>query len=133
MVFVAAPALKAQSAGTTADFAVFATTNGCGAVTMSGGGYVDSFNSTAGNYNKTKQTSGALVGSNGNVDLTGGAVVEGSVAVPNITVGSCQAGKPGITLSGGAKVTNGYIQLSSQVVFPNPSPVTPGTKRMSEF
>lgn len=124
--------LPSTAAGATSspssDFAAFATGPGCGAITISGNSYVDSFDSSKGSYSRTKQKSGAVIGTNGNVNLSGQAVVYGSLAALNTAVGICQSGTPGISLSGGAIVTDGYIRLSAPLSFSNPGPVVPGTK-----
>ncbi len=99
------------------DFAVFATARGCSAIKISGNATIDSFDSSAGTYTQTKQLSKGLIGVDGNIDLTGNATVYGSVFALNTTVGKCQNGVPGITLSGKAAATGGYIQLSAPPTF----------------
>ena len=109
------------------DFAVYATGTGCGVVTISGNSYTDSFDSSKGSYSQTKQNSLGVIGANGNVNVSGQSIVNGPIVALNIAAGTCQNGLPGITLSGGAKVTGGYIQLSAPVPFPSPGPAVPGT------
>lgn len=110
------------------DFGVYATGAGCGAITMSGSASVDSFDSSKGTYTQTKQISQGIVGVSGNINLSGSVVINGPIFALNTNVGSCKNGAPGITTSGGAKATGGYIQLSAAPSFPNPAPVTPGTQ-----
>jgi len=110
------------------DFAVYATGTGCGAITMSGTAYVDSFDSSKGTYTQTKQLSQGIVGITGNINLSGSATINGPIFALNTTVGTCKNGTPGITTSAGAKATGGYIRLSAAPAFPAPSPVTPGTQ-----
>ena len=95
------------------DFAVYATGTGCGAITISGNSYIDSFDSSIGSYSQTRQTSAGVIGANGNVNVSGSVIVNGPIVALNTGVGTCQNGTPGITLSGRAKVTGGYIQLSA--------------------
>ena len=110
------------------DFAVYATGTGCGAVNISGNAFVDSFDSSQGTYAQTKQLNKGIVGLNGNISLSGQATVNGPIFATNTSVGSCTNGSPGITLSGKATATGGYFLISPAPSFPNPPPVTPGTK-----
>src|SRR5262249_47194097 len=71
------------------DFAAYATGTGCGALTMSGNAYTDSFDSSKGSYTQTKQLSLGLIGSSGNVNLSGNVTVNGPVFALNTTVGPC--------------------------------------------
>ena len=110
------------------DFGAYATGSGCGALTISGNAYTDSFDSSQGSYSQTVHLSQGLVGSSGNVALNGNVTVNGAIFALNTTVGSCMNGNPGISLSGMANATGGYIQLNAAPVFPNPGPVTPGSQ-----
>jgi hypothetical protein len=110
------------------DFAVYATATGCGAITISGNAYTDSFDSSHGTYAQTKQLSNGHIGVSGNATLNGSATVNGSIFALNTTVGQCRNGTPGITLSGKATATAGYVQLSAVPVFAVPPPVTPGSQ-----
>jgi hypothetical protein len=107
--------------------AVFATANGCGSITGSGGTSVDSFNSTLG-YNSSHVLSGGNVGTNGNVSLSGGSMIYGSAAVDSLTTGNCSSSAvTGDTMNGGAKVTGGLVALNGPVTYPvlpalNPAP-----------
>src|SRR4051812_1114289 len=51
------------------DFGAYATNTRCGALTLSGNSYTDSFDSTKGTYTQTKQLNRGFVGSSGNVTL----------------------------------------------------------------
>jgi hypothetical protein len=110
------------------DFTVYATEAGCGAITMSGNVSTDSFDSRLGPYTQTKQPVKGSVGATGNVELNGDVTVNGFIFGLNITTGQCQNGQPGISLSGKARATGGYLQLSSAPAFPNPPSVTPGSQ-----
>ncbi len=109
------------------DFGVFATGTGCGVITISGNSFTDSFDSSQGSYSQTRLASVGVIGANGNINLSGSAIVNGSVVALNTAVGPCQNGTPGITISNNARVTGGYIKLSAPVPFPSPGPVVPGT------
>lgn len=123
-----APGLSLSQVPSVMDFAVYATGTGCSAITMSNSAYVDSFDSSLGTYTQTKQLSKGIVGVTGNINLSGSATIYGPIFALNTTLGACKNGTPGITISGKAKVTGGYITLNAAPVFPNPAPVTPGSK-----
>jgi hypothetical protein len=58
--------------------------------------------------------------------MSGSVVVNGAVFTLNTTVGSCQNGSPGVTLSGSATAIGGYVQLGGPVTFPPATVVPPG-------
>jgi len=91
-------------------YAGYARNSGCGGITLSGGAYTDSFDSSKGTYNQTKQNTGGNVSVTGNINLSGSATINGTNSALNVNVGTCVKGTPGITLSGGAHVTGGYIR-----------------------
>ncbi len=110
-------------------FGLFATGNGCGSVDMTGGIFVDGWNSAnGGTYATTKNNIDGSVGSNGNVNLSGGALVGGNIGADNTTVGNCP---DGISISGGAgQVTgtnppNAYVAVSPPLVLPTPPAPSP--------
>jgi len=113
--------------------AVFATSNACGGITVSGGSSVDSFNSSLG-YSASKQNSGGNVGTNGNVTLNGSnSVIYGSAAVDTLSTGTCsKTSVPGLTSNGGAKVTGGLVALNGPINYPappTPNPAPPTTNQ----
>src|SRR5882724_9917003 len=108
------------------DFAAYATNPSCGAITLAGNAYTDSFDSSKGSYAQTKQLSGGHIGVTANATLNGSVTVNGSIFALDTTVGQCRNGTPGITLSGKAAATGGYVQLSAAPVFEVPPSVTPG-------
>jgi Glucodextranase, domain B len=113
------------------DFGAYATGGACGAMNISGGAYTDSFDSSQGTYTQTRKLAGGDIGVTANATLSGGAVINGSIAALNTTVGTCTNGAPGISLSGGAIATAGYIKLTATPSTPNPPPVTPGTQDLN--
>ena len=117
--------------GSLYSYAVFATQNACGSITVSGNSTVDSFNSSAtGGYSSSHVLSGGNVGTNGNVTLSGNAIIYGSAAVDYATTGNCtKSSLTGVTMSGKAKLTGGQIALNGPVTYPappapNPAPPT---------
>ena len=108
-----------SSVGSLSTNAIFATNNGCSAVSISGNGMVDSYNggNNAGN-----------VGTNGNVSMNGNPVINGSVYSPFGTTGSCGKSMTGLSTSGKAQATGGLHTLAGPVTYPlpqSPSPVPP--------
>ena len=69
---------------------VFATGTGCGAITMSGGQYTNSYNSSTqlNNPSPTLANAGGDVATNGNVTITNGAYVIGNVFTPYYNLGA---------------------------------------------
>jgi hypothetical protein len=115
------------------NFAAFATSTSCGAVTLGGGAYTDSFDSSQGNYEETHAFNNGDVGSNGNITLGDQTVVNGTASIPNPTVGACPGA--GVTLGSNAQVTGQeaggfegpYLSLGDLPPMPTIAPVTPGT------
>jgi hypothetical protein len=113
-------------------YGIFATANGCGTLTLSGGSSVDSFDSTVtGGYSASHQNSGGNVGTNGNLTLNGSnVIVYGSASLPMTSTGNCSTKSlTGFSTSGGAQVAGGLVQLSQPVVYaapamPSPAPPT---------
>lgn len=127
LVFVLPSQTRAGSNGLS-DFGVFATGTGCGVITISGNSFTDSFDSSQGSYSQTRLGSLGVIGANGNINLSGSAIVNGPVVALNTTVGPCLNGTPGVTISNNVRVIGGFIQLRAPLPFPSPGPVAPGTK-----
>lgn len=111
-------------------YGAFATGTACGAFSMSGGGQTFSFNSATenppANPPSNSSASGGNVGSNGNLDFSGGnTAVNGTTASAVAGIGSCNKGN-GITVSGGATYgTPSLIPTQSLPVPPLPNPLPP--------
>jgi hypothetical protein len=110
-------------------YAAFATNAGCGALSFSGGVQTDSYDSTnmtmSGGHPVAQANSGD-VGTNGNLNESGGSIIKGSLSTPRTGVGNCSAGAvTAETISGGATVTGGLITLPQAVVYPPPAPGVP--------
>jgi hypothetical protein len=112
-------------------YAIFATSNGCGAITTSGGGFVDSFDSSQG-YAASHQNAGAVVGTNGNLTMSGKTIIYGTASSPLTGSGACKSGiVTAYNTSGQGQVTGGFLQLAGPVTYaapaaPNPAPPTSG-------
>lgn len=105
-------------------YGMYATSNGCGAVTLGGGAFTNSYTSAnGGTYSTTATSTGGDVGSNGNVTASGNAQIGGAVGVPAIapsataTQGPCPGNN--FTTNGGA----GFVTLHPPVN-PNPNTLT---------
>ena len=106
-------------------FGVFGTGNSCGDLTLSGGAYTDSFDSSQGTYASTKLDSNGNVGSNGNVTLSGSTTeVNGTISVLQPNVGTCSAAND-VTNSAGSGAYQAITQLPNPQVFPNPPAISP--------
>jgi hypothetical protein len=113
-------------------FAVFATGDTCGAITYSGSGGTDSYNSTSMTLAGTPPvpvttTSGGAVGTNGNLSLGGSVNVDGTLSTPRSGVGACASGSVTAMTGTQANVTGGLIQLPQAKVYPPPVIPSPGT------
>jgi hypothetical protein len=116
-------------------YAAFATNAGCGALSFSGGVVTDSYDSSAmtlvGGVPRTDANNGN-VGTNGNLNESGGSVVNGSLSTPRAGVGNCKSGAvTALTINGGATLTGGVVTLPQAINFvapdlPNPLPPTTG-------
>ncbi len=110
------------------NYAAFATNNGCGALSWSGGGSTDSYDSSALSAGSPVfSASGGNVGTNGNLDENGGpTIINGSLSTPRSGVGHCTTGAvTALTLSGSSPPTAGLIELPQPVVYPTPDAPNP--------
>jgi len=74
-------------------YAAFATGSGCGAIDWSGGGPIDSYNSsTASGGTVSTQAYDGNVGSNGNANLAPHTSITGNFSSPETGVGACSSG-----------------------------------------
>jgi hypothetical protein len=114
-------------------YAAFATNNGCGALSFSGGATTKSYNSQALNAgNPVALNTDGDVGTNGNLALSGTpTTVNGTLSTPRTGVGSCTANNvTALTVSGQASVSEGLVELPQVVTYdtpPAPSPLPPTT------
>jgi len=118
-------------------YAAFATANGCGSISFSGGGQTDSYNSTLLSVNSagvataptTFNTYGGNIGSNGNLAENGAkTTIYGTMSTPDTGVGNCSGGNvTAWTDNGNATVSGGLVKLPQIVTFPTPVIPAPGT------
>ena len=112
-------------------YAIFATGDVCGAITLAGGSETDSYDSTAitlaGSPPKpTTDSSGGSVGTNGNLTIGGNVTVKGNFDSPRTGVGNCSTGHfTALDENGQATVLGDRIQLPQAKVYPTPNPPSP--------
>ncbi len=127
-------------------YGLFATGNQCGSLTLSGGITIESYDSKHANLTSKgvviPDAYDGNIGSNGNLNESGGAVVDGTMSTPRTGVGNCASGgvdawsdSGKATVSGctaalpAACVTGGLVNLPQAVVdtapaLPSPLPPT---------
>lgn len=109
-------------------YGVFATGTACPTITMGGGALTDSYDSSAGTYAATAQTTNGDVGTNGSLTITGNAAIKGNAYLVNVTNGICplatysNTSNVGISGNGGAPIATGSAQTFNTPVYSNPSP-----------
>jgi hypothetical protein len=105
-------------------YAVFATGNGCGAITMGGDATTDSYDSRSlgGSAPTAFDDFGGGVGTNGNLSIAGHVVVKGNLDTPRTGVGDCHSGTPtALSTSGSsATVTGSIVPLPQERVYETP-------------
>jgi len=112
-------------------YAIFATGNGCGAITMQGGEPVttdsyDSANITFSSGVPVTTPSGGSVGTNGNLSIGGQVTVKGNLDTPRTGVGNCGNGNiTALSQTGQATVNGDRIQLPQAKSYPDPAAPTP--------
>lgn len=121
-------------------YAAFADANGCAALSFTGNGTTDSYDSGAlpvvagvvsapASFNSY----GGNVGTNGNETNNGAnPTINGTLSTPNAGFGVCAAGN--VTAFSGKnlnQITGGLVQLPQAVSFPTPAIPPPGTTNVS--
>lgn len=118
-------------------FAAFATAGGCGALTFTGNGTTDSYDSGnltlnadgSASTSPTFQNYAGNVGTNGNQSDSGSNVmIYGSLSTPRTGVGACSAGN--VTAFSGkssTQIAGGIIELPQAISLPNPTIPAPGS------
>ncbi len=114
--------------------AIFATGNTCDSVILSNGASTNSFDSSAGTYGATVQSSDGNVATNGNLNISGESThVRGNLASPNSGSGSCSAGgMTALSTSDGASVTGTVVPSGGAILYSDPaapSPAPPTTNQ----
>jgi hypothetical protein len=108
-------------------FAAFATDSGCDALRFGGGANTNSYDSGlyGGAGLPATDNYGGNVGTNGNMNEIGDTtVIHGSLSTPRTGVGDCNGGNggavPALTVSGGATVEGGLVELPQTIPYPTP-------------
>lgn len=122
-------------------YAAFADADGCAALSFTGNGTTDSYDSGGLAINglgiATPPTSfnnyGGNVGTNGNETNSGAnATINGTLSTPNAGFGVCSAGNvTALTANNSGQVTGGLIQLPQAVTYPTPTIPPPGTANIT--
>jgi hypothetical protein len=108
-------------------FAVFATDSGCGAITYTGNGSTDSYDSTPGKMTLSggkpvTTDSGGAIGTNGNLSIGGTVDIYGPLSTPRSGVGSCTEGAvTALSSTGGARLHGETIQLPQAKAYSTPN------------
>ncbi len=118
-------------------YAAFATSSGCGAINWSGGGPIDSYDSS--NLGAGTQAYDGNLGSNGNINTAPHTTINGTFSSPDTGVGLCSAGD---ALTGSLAQVTGcetaaqvasnscgtpMIKLPQSVIYPPPNTAYPPT------
>ncbi len=102
------------------NYGAFATGSGCGSIQFTGGGAIDSYDSsnmTLSGGSPVVQTYDGNLGSNGNVNTAANTVINGTFSSPDTGVGACSAG--GVdALSGNTTSVTGCINSTTCVPAP---------------
>jgi hypothetical protein len=121
-------------------FAAFATGGGCGALSFTGNGTTDSYDSGsiaiaangAATGSPTFQNFAGNVGTNGNQSDSGNNVqIYGSLSTPRVGVGSCSAGNVTALSGSSTQISGGIIELPQAINLPLPTIPPPGTTNIN--
>lgn len=115
-------------------YGLFATGNGCSAVSLSGNVSTDSYTTAnGGTYATTNTTTGGDVGAVGNVSANGSVSIGGSVGSVNYpaSTGACP-GNAFTTVGGAGMVSNSNNKVLSIPTITIPTPVIPSTSGPAE-
>src|SRR6266849_6508967 len=115
------------------NYAAFATSNGCSALTFGGGGTTDSYDSGAVvNGSVSTQAYGGNVGTNGNLSESGSpTTINGSLSTPRTGVGTCSTSNVTAWSDNQGTVPGGLVELPQPVVYPTPVIPPLGTTDLS--
>jgi Tfp pilus assembly protein PilX len=122
-------------------YAAFATNNGCAALSFTGNGTTNSYDSGALALNGAGVATppavfnnyGGNVGTNGNQTDNGNNVtINGTLSTPDIGIGVCTGGNvTAFTGSSSSQITGGIIQLGAPVSMPTPTVPPAGTTNVN--
>jgi Tfp pilus assembly protein PilX len=110
------------------NYAAFATSGGCSALTFGGGGSTNSYDSTAALVGGVPVTANrdANIGTNGNLSTVGSTTtINGSLSTPRSGVGTCSSSNVTAWTSNNGTVTGGINELPQPVNYPTPDAPNP--------
>ncbi len=115
------------------NYAAFAISSGCSALTFGGGGMTDSYDSTTVvNGKVTTQPTDGNVGTNGNLSESGApTTINGTLSTPRTGVGTCSTNSVTAWTDNQGKVTGGLVELPQPITYPDPTIPPPGTTNLS--
>lgn len=115
------------------NYAAFATSPGCSALTFGGGGTTDSYDSTTVvNGSVTTQATSGNIGTNGNLTTSGNpTTINGTLSTPRVGVGTCTVNNITAWTDNQGTVTGGLVELPQPITFPTPVIPAPGTLNVS--
>jgi len=124
-------AILEQTIVPTFNYAAFASSNGCSALTFGGGSNTNSYDSSTYSGSGTPTTSNTFgsVGTNGNLSTVGSTTtINGNLSTPRAGTGSCSSSNVTAWTDTSGTVTGSIIELPQPVTYPTPvapSPVPP--------
>lgn len=122
-----------QTGGALFPYGVFAVSQSCSALTLSGNSSTDSFDSSQGTYAATRQNASGNIGTNGNVKLSGNVAVSGAVSSPQGGSGTCTSQLlTAVSSSGNASISAGIVLLTAPLTFATPPAPTPVPPRVTQ-
>lgn len=103
-------------------YAVFATYDGCAAVTVSGNVTTNSYNSSSMATTPPPTTDNyGGIGTNGNLDVSGSVAINGTLSTPRTGAGTCSSSNPNAITGSGSWSYQGTVPLPQAVAYPAPT------------
>ncbi len=121
-------AILEQTVVPTFNYAAFASSSGCSALTFGGGGTTDSFDSStySGSGTPTLSTTYGNVGTNGNLSTSGSpTTINGNLSTPRTGTGTCTTSNVTAWSDTSGTVTGSIIELPQPVTYPTPPAPSP--------
>ena len=107
-------------------YAVFATYDGCAAVTVSGNVVTNSYNSSSmATMPPPTTNSNGGIGTNGNLDVGGSVAINGTLSTPRTGAGTCSSSNPNAITGSGSWTYQGTVPLPQAVAYPTPTIPSP--------
>jgi Tfp pilus assembly protein PilX len=118
-----------QRAVPTYTYGLFAIDKNCGAMEYTGNVTTDMYDSSNITWISGKPQAtptGGHVGTNGNLTVGGSSTIRGSLSTPRVGVGNCASGAvTAYDYQGNAQITGGIVKLPQEVVFSDPTALSP--------